>query len=203
MQMQNSTDTIVDAKINGTNLINDNKLLAGLSIETADAKLNGNSSSAGESASESSNSSTIPSPTLSTTNLKNIQFTNGNSQATASKNVINTNCMSTSTSGLSDYVESAKFRYLNDTIKYFEKNFNNLDLVNGINNIGEDYFYNNNNTNGNASFIKEFGKFNLKPNGSSIIESVNLNNNSNNKLKANDRKTSNSIPIKKHWVFIF
>ena len=43
--------------------------------------------------------------------------------------------MSTSTSGLSDYVESAKFRYLNDMIKYFEKNFNNLDLVNGINNI--------------------------------------------------------------------
>ncbi len=36
----------------------------------------------------------------------------------------NNNTVSTSTSGLSDYVTSAKFRYINDTIKSFEKNFN-------------------------------------------------------------------------------
>jgi hypothetical protein len=77
-------------------------------------------------------------------------------------------------------------------------------LINGINNIGDDYFFNNNkinNVNG-SGFMNEFAKFSLKSNGtnSSLIESVHLNGNSGSKHKANDRKTSNSIPIKKHWV---
>ena len=37
----------------------------------------------------------------------------------------NINNVSTSTSGLSDYINCAKFRFINDSIKSFEKQFNN------------------------------------------------------------------------------
>ena len=64
-------------------------------------------------ASESSStplSSSIPSP--------DISLIEGSKAA-------NINNVSTSTSGLSDYINCAKFRFINDSIKSFEKQFNN------------------------------------------------------------------------------
>jgi len=89
-------------------------------------------------------SSSIPSPDTSLLNLHTssdplntatnfIQKKNFVSASNSTNNISNepftqprliNNNVSTSTSGLSDYVTSAKFRYINDTIKSFEKNFN-------------------------------------------------------------------------------
>jgi hypothetical protein len=66
----------------------------------------------------------------------------------------NSNNVSTSTSGLSDYVSSAKFRFINESIKTFEKNFNeckndtNLKIKNSnLHYANENCFNHNNNVN--------------------------------------------------------
>lgn len=128
-------------------------------------------------------SSSIPSPASLTIHSNFIKKTNG-----IYTNGLNS--VSTSTSGLSDYVTSAKFRMINDTIKYFERSFNE-----------ENNFYNNSN------------EISLKSNQfNSINENIYNSNSNNNKnlelnLKPNEklngkRQASNSIPIVKKNVIL-
>ena len=104
-------------------------------------------------------SSSIPSPDTSMLNMNNFKqaikanpfkltssshssisdlTSNSTNKAHQSSNgqLANNNTVSTSTSGLSDYVTSAKFRYINDTIKSFEKNFNDRQ-PNGANGLSK------------------------------------------------------------------
>ena len=68
-------------------------------------------------------SSSIPSPETSMFSIhKNFPNKKPNQTTTINPSINNT--VSTSTSGLSDYVHSTKFRYINDSIKSFEKHFN-------------------------------------------------------------------------------
>ncbi len=228
--MQNSTETLVEETLLKSGMLNGSLLRNTLELQskqreplvintssTTNMAQNINNGSASTNSSESSTStSTIPSPTLSTTNLKNLLNQNNEFGTCVQHQSAQNRCLktiSTSTSGLSDFVESSKFRYLNDTIKYFEKNFNtNCDLINGINSIGDEYLSSLNNNNNNSDFfINEFNNFKLS---SKENNKTNLNNNNNNnnfqvesynnsrnskKFDSTDsnRKTSNSIPIAK------
>jgi hypothetical protein len=231
--MQNSTDTLVDENLLKSSLAQKNKreplvvdtnLNGSSNLENPNANNNGRASSTsnsnGESSQSSTSTSTIPSPTLSTTNIRNlIANNNENNQIVSAHNKNRTlKTISTSTSGLSDFVESSKFRYLNDTIKYFEKNFNtNCDLVNGINSIGDEYLSSLNVFNGNQNdlFINEFNSLKLSSKENENPNNPFLNNNNeqqhihdsfilNNRKGANNIKnqegiriSSKSIPIAK------
>jgi len=214
--MQNSTDTLVDENLLKSSLAQKNKreplvvdtnLNGSSNLENSNANNNGRASSAsnsnGESSQSSTSTSTIPSPTLSTTNIKNLIANNSdNNQIVSAHNKNRTlKTISTSTSGLSDFVESSKFRYLNDTIKYFEKNFNtNCDLVNGINSIGDEYLSSLNVFNGNQNdlFINEFNSLKLSSKENENPNNPFLNNNneqqhSHDSFILNNRKGANNI----------
>lgn len=224
--MQNSTDTLVEEALLKSALVNNGALLktssdsskrepliidthTASSSDFNNANANGSTTgSNGESSQSSTSTSTIPSPTLSTANLKHLMHKNEIDSAQNKNRTLKT--ISTSTSGLSDFVESSKFRYLNDTIKYFEKNFNNnCDLVNGINSIGDEYlsslniFNGNNGNSQNDFFINEFNNFkvsskeNENPKNSQQLEVSTLLKSSTNKARDCNRKASNSIPIVK------
>ena len=193
--MQNSTDTLVDENVLKTNLSQQSKrepLIVDTNLNVSNNLENSNmnsndrvsvaSNSNGESSQSSTSTSTIPSPTLSTTNIKNLIINNSknDSEIALAQNKNRTlKTISTSTSGLSDFVESSKFRYLNDTIKCFEKNFNkNCDLVSGINSIGDEYLSSLNIFNGNKNdiFINEFNQFKLSSKENENPNNQNLNN---------------------------
>jgi hypothetical protein len=223
--MQNSTDTLVDENLLKSNLSQkskreplavDTNLNASNNLENSNMNSNDRvsvaSNSNGESSQSSTSTSTIPSPTLSTTNIKHLIINSKNdSEIALAQNKNRTlKTISTSTSGLSDYVESSKFRYLNDTIKCFEKNFNkNCDLVNGINSIGDEYLSSLNIYNGNQNglFINEFNQFKLSSKENENPNNQNLNNNTENqkhdsfinngKSQEGIRISSKSIPIAK------
>ena len=224
--MQNSTDTLVDENVLKTNLSQQSKrepLIVDTNLNVSNNLENSNmnsndrvsvaSNSNGESSQSSTSTSTIPSPTLSTTNIKNLIINNSknDSEIALAQNKNRTlKTISTSTSGLSDFVESSKFRYLNDTIKCFEKNFNkNCDLVSGINSIGDEYLSSLNIFNGNKNdiFINEFNQFKLSSKENENPNNQNLNNYNENlkhdsfinngKSQEGVRVSSKSIPIAK------
>jgi hypothetical protein len=113
-------------------------------------------------------SSSIPSPASFTihNNFRKHSANNNNGLST----------VSTSTSGLSDYVASAKFRMINDTIKYFNKSFND-----------ENNFYN--------SDENKIFKSNDLIAGNDLDQKFKTSENLNGK-----RQASNSIPIVKKYV---
>lgn len=123
--------------------------------------------------SESSTSSTIPSPTFSTGDLPKMLIT-----ATTTSNSV-----STSTSGLFDYVQSSKFQHINETIRFFNANNHLSDQLSNLNDFRNeiangDGIYNGSQINGTQVSNAEY------------ITKLNSNTNSNNRIP------SNSIPIK-------
>ncbi len=191
--MQKSTDTLVDeaSLVNKLAILNGNQVKTTVASEDAfeeddlfdlnnknsinnrmNSRLGSNGSlvllaqkTAFSQTSSTPLSSSIPSPASLTihNNLKKSFYNNG------------INSVSTSTSGLSDYVTSAKFRMINDTIKYFEKSFNEE-------NNFHDSCSNNNNNNNKASLTDE--NIQSKENGCLVMK----------------RQASNSIPIAKKNV---
>jgi hypothetical protein len=114
--MQMSTDTLVEdphsesssKKVQQTNL---------------DVLFETNQKSNAELVKSSESSSTPLSSSIPSLN-SSLMFINNNNNNSNIKKVSNINDVSTSTSGLSEYVNSNKFRYINESIKSFEKNFN-------------------------------------------------------------------------------
>jgi hypothetical protein len=200
--MQNSTETIVNETLLKSQRsmpppdTPPTTLREFLNIDTSKKIATNSLSSNGESSQSSASTSTMPSPTLSSDNLTiNKNFAQNQSQNRCLKT------MSTSTSGLSDFVESSKFRYLNDTIKYFEKNFNNKNcdfISQGINNIGDEYFKSNLNNQCSADLynINEFNNLKMCSNDKPTMKSVEDTSRALS-IKDGSRKASNSIPIAK------
>jgi hypothetical protein len=192
LQINNNEDN--NSNFNGTNINNNKNIVV--------------DSSSGS----SSTSSTLPSPNMSNTNLKEVnssivmtrtltdnKFVNisnsNNNNCNSNANEKELNSISTSTSGLSDYIESCKYKYINDQVRHFFSNGNgasakssNLININKFhadifNNEFYDFLKSNNNNNNNNNNLNESNS--KKMNGL-----VNMNGNNSNK-----KASSNSIPI--------
>ncbi len=174
------------------------------------------------SGSSTSTSSTLPSPNISNVNLKDINSSTVMTATLTDQKCVNEkelNSVSTSTSGLSDYIESSKFsRYMNE-VKNFERQFFNGSVAN--NNLSYNHCNNNikpsNLINININTLQadifsnsDFNDF-LKKNNDNIYKINNIElkakqqtngfntnskcSNNNGNVNLNVKKASNSIPI--------
>ena len=154
----------------------------------------------------SSTSSTLPSPNMSNPNLKEVNnsivmtrtltdnkfvnISNNTNNNSNSKNEKESNSISTSTSGLSDYIESCKYKYINDQVRHFFNNGNGAsskssNLV-SVNKFHADIF--------NNEFY-DFLKLNNNSNEMSNSKKTNGLVNGNGDSNLNKKASSNSIPI--------